>query len=66
MGKSGERVGNWWNECVKRIKEGGGWLMRDEFAERWRQTVTDFWRTVNGGEKDRTGERYVITLNKGL
>ena len=40
--------------------------MRDTIVEKWRQTVTDIWRTVHGAEKDRPDERYVITLNKGL
>ena len=39
--------------------------MKDTFVEKWRQTVTDFWRTVSRPGGDRTDERYVITLNKG-
>jgi hypothetical protein len=40
--------------------------MRDTLVEKWRQTVADVWRTLGGAHQDRTGERYVITLNKGL
>jgi len=50
------------------IKEESWMVMRDTIVEKWRQTVTDVWRTLGGGEKDKytTGDRYVITLNKGL
>ena len=52
-------------ECEMCIKERGGRDMRDEFMERWRQTVTDLWRTVNCAGGCWSGERYVITLGKG-
>ena len=52
--------------CEKRIKERGGGVMEDGYAERWKQTVTDFWRTVTCAGGCWSGERYVITLDKGL
>ena len=40
--------------------------MKDTVYEKWKQTVTDLWRTVNCAGGCWSGERYVITLGKGL
>ncbi len=67
-GRAGQCGKNGCNGCGGSIKEERRGGMRDTIVEKWRQTVTDVWRTLGGGEKEKytTGDRYVITLNKGL
>ena len=69
LGEMGVKwVGFGWSGSGICIKDVWWVMMRDGIVEKWRQTVTDVWRTLGGGEKEKyaTGERYVITLNKGL